>query len=379
MKKGGKIANSRIEFGLESLKELEKRKPLSKVKQRKKHKIKISNFLRKKSKKSEHKKIKIKKVKPIFRKAKISKHKTRIKVKKPLINIQLPDFPQKKEIKPEIREKVPSHLFGQKKKIVISKEFKKFEEKFRYEFVFFFGLIIATLGLIPDNKINIFFLFGISLIFISLFRYHIQKKKKKAEKAQTQKEIKEVTKKISKPKLQIKEINIKKLPLKNIKIISLITILIVLIFLFSRINFSNLPSSVRIFIITLSFIILVLFLLIIMFSRKKKTIIKKEGEIDINQARLIPIEVRKLKMPETYFDLVVEIVNKRGIITISELAKTFRITKERAEEWANILSDHNLITLYYPPIGEPVLKKLIKKEKEEGKKNAKTNTWILQS
>ena len=78
-------------------------------------------------------------------------------------------------------------------------------------------------------------------------------------------------------------------------------------------------------------------------------------------------------MPETYFDLVMEIVNKRGMITISELAKTFRITKERAEEWAIILADHNLITLYYPPIGEPILKKIVKKNKEEEKNNAKTN------
>ena len=82
-------------------------------------------------------------------------------------------------------------------------------------------------------------------------------------------------------------------------------------------------------------------------------------------------------MPETYFDLLLEILNKRGLMTISEVARTFKITKQRAEEWANILSDHNLIILYYPPIGEPMLKKVTQKPEEEEKKNAKRSSWKL--
>src|SRR3989344_2425152 len=318
MKKRGKIASSRIEFGLDALKE---------ELENKKTKVKISNFLRKKSSNAKkhnvkklnqkkHKKsiFKVKKHKPKVV-SKVKKHKIPSNIHKPKVKIIFPGISPKKEIKEEIKEKVPSHLF----------------------------------------------------------RYNWQKRKKKKDQIQTQKEIKEVTKKIKTTPHQIKEPKINKHKLKNIKIIIAIVSLFLLLFLLSKANLTSLPSNVSVFIITLLSIVLILFLLIIIFSKKKKNTHKQEGEIDINQARLIPIEIRKLKMPETYFDLVIEIVNKRGIITISELAKTFRITKERAEEWAIILADHNLITLYYPPIGEPILKKIVKKNKEEEKNNAKTN------
>ena len=386
MKKEGKIVSSRIEFGLDALKEELEKIKTRKVTTNKKPKVKISNFLRKKSsnaKKHNIKKLGQKKHKKIH-KLKVQKHKHKIitKIKKhrfssntykPRTKIEFPDISEKTKINEEVKEKVPSHLFGKTKKIVISKEFKKFEEKFRYEFVFFFGLIIAIIGLLPDSKINIFFLFGLSLIFISLFRYNWQKRKKKKDQIQTQKEIKEVTKKIKTITHQIKEPKSKKYKSKNIKIIIVIMSLFLLLYLLAKANITSLPSNVSVFVITLLSIVLILFFLIIIFSKKRKTAIKQGSEIDINQARLVPIIIRQLKMPETYFDLVMEIVNKRGMITISELAKTFRITKERAEEWAIILVDHNLITLYYPPIGEPILKKIVKKNKEEEKNNAKTN------
>lgn len=367
MKKGGKLTSSRIEFGLDSLRaELEKNKSKNPNKNNKTH-FKVSNFLKKKHKKQKNIFRKVKKVKK-FHKYKV---KTKAKSKKHSINIEFLDF-FKKDIKPEIKEKIPSHLFKEKKKILISKEFKKFEEKFRYEFVFFFGLIIAFLGLLPDNKINIFFLFGLSLIFISLFRYHWQKKRKQKDQVQTRKEIRAITNKTK--VMPIKELNLGKIPNKTKKTTVIVILLILLIFLISKINFGNLPPNVSIFIITLASIVIILFFLIIVFSKKRKKAIKQGSEIDINKARLIPIQIRKLQMPETYFDLVIEIVNKRGLITIAELAKTFRITKERAEEWANILADHNLITLYYPPIGEPILKKIVKRNEEEEKKNGKTTS-----
>src|SRR3989344_4059978 len=245
MKKRGKIASSRIEFGLDALKE---------ELENKKTKVKISNFLRKKSSNAKkhnvkklnqkkHKKsiFKVKKHKPKVV-SKVKKHKIPSNIHKPKVKIIFPGISPKKEIKEEIKEKVPSHLFGEKKKIIISKEFKKFEEKFRYEFVFFFGLIIASIGLLPDNKINIFFLFGLSLIFISLFRYNWQKRKKKKDQIQTQKEIKEVTKKIKTITHQIKEPKINKHKLKNIKIIIAIVSLFLLLFLLSKANLTSLPS-----------------------------------------------------------------------------------------------------------------------------------------
>src|SRR3989344_7916197 len=381
MKKGGKIDTSRIEFGLEALK-----KELSKLNYQKRAKNTLN-----KSKNLKPRPHKVKK--KLLPKKKALKHKTRKLIKKPLtikkgnrklsffnkkpnIKLHFPRIlPESQPIKEKETVKTPPEVFGKKKKIILSDEFKKLEGKFRYEFVFFFGLIIAFLGLFPESKINIFFIFGLSLMFISLFRYYFIKKKKNKNYPVIQKQTKLPIKK-DLPKSIKSERKIgdsKKIKLKKINnTISIIIILITLIFALLKTDFKTLPPKVSIFIITLIGIVIILFFSVLILGRKRKYL---SSEIDIKELRSTPIIIRKLNMPETYFDLLLEILNKRGLMTISEVARTFKITKQRAEEWANILSDHNLIILYYPPIGEPILKKIIQKpEKEEEKGNAKRSS-----
>ena len=362
MKKRGKVDSSRINFGLESL-------------ERDLHQLnsKKLNHNQKKPKKSseKHNKVLKKAVKHI--KTKESKLKKKIYSirKEPQIEVNFPR-PQKKQ--PEIpKEKVPTHLFKSKKKIIVSDEFKRLDRKFRYEFVFFFGLIIAVIGLFFESKINIFFIFGLSLIFLALIRYHLINKNKKKDQEQKEKEIQQIAKKVPTKKIEpsVKQLKIR----KTNKTIAIFILIITAIVLISKAEFTKLPLNVLIFISTLITVAVILLLLLLYFNHKPQNLTTTTGEIDIKTARTIPIELRQLKMPETYFDLLVEIVNKRGVMTLSEVAKTFRITKQRAEEWANILSEHNLINLYYPPIGEPVLKKIIpKKEKEVNEKNDKGNS-----
>src|SRR3989338_9720628 len=379
MKKGGKIDTSRIEFGLEALK-----KELSKLNYQKRAKNTLN-----KSKNLKPRPHKVKK--KLLPKKKALKHKTRKLIKKPLTikedNKKLSFFSKKPNIKlhfprilPEsqpIKEKetvkTPPEVFGKKKKIILSDEFKKLEGKFRYEFVFFFGLIIAFLGLFPESKINIFFIFGLSLMFIALFRYYLVKKKKNYPviQKQTNLPIKKSLPKLIKSEKKTDGNKKTKLRKTNYTI-SIFIILIALIFALIKTDFKTLPPKVTIFMITLIGIVVILFFSVIILGRKRKYL---SSEIDIKELRSTPIIIRKLNMPETYFDLLLEILNKRGLMTISEVARTFKITKQRAEEWANILSDHNLIILYYPPIGEPILKKITQKtEKEEEKRNAERSS-----
>jgi len=49
-----------------------------------------------------------------------------------------------------------------------------------------------------------------------------------------------------------------------------------------------------------------------------------------------------------------------------ELSKTLGIPKHQIEEWAMILEEHNLLTLKYPTIGEPLI--MCKEPKNCGEK-----------
>src|SRR3990167_4964151 len=184
MKKGGKIDTSRIEFGIESLKkEVSKsnnqknsKNVLNKSKKSKPHSYKVKKRLFPKKKALNYKTRKLNKKQLTIKK---DNKKLNFLSKKPNIKLHFPRIlPDSQPTKEKETVKTPPKVFGKKKKIILSDEFKKLEGKFRYEFVFFFGLIIAFLGLFPESKINIFFIFGLSLMFIALFRYYFVKKKK---------------------------------------------------------------------------------------------------------------------------------------------------------------------------------------------------------
>ncbi len=62
--------------------------------------------------------------------------------------------------------------------------------------------------------------------------------------------------------------------------------------------------------------------------------------------------VAKASKYKTDLDRLYELVNEKGKLTLSDVAKGFNISIEMAEEWARILESHDLITLNYPPFGE---------------------------
>lgn len=93
--------------------------------------------------------------------------------------------------------------------------------------------------------------------------------------------------------------------------------------------------------------------------------IKKVNKEVTKDPVIIKKGIRALKGYETELDLVLELINKYKSIPVSELATTFNISKELAENWAEILKENNLIDIYYPPFGEIILKALPEKTKEE--------------
>ncbi len=60
---------------------------------------------------------------------------------------------------------------------------------------------------------------------------------------------------------------------------------------------------------------------------------------------------------ETNLDAVVRLIEKYNRLSFSDMSRTFDIPKDVVEEWGKILEEHELVEVYYPPIGEPELRK----------------------
>lgn len=68
----------------------------------------------------------------------------------------------------------------------------------------------------------------------------------------------------------------------------------------------------------------------------------------------------------TAIDKLLELVEKKGSISIKDAAKVFNVSRSQIESWVKILEEHELIEVHYPPIGEPELRK--KELEKPGKK-----------
>ncbi len=86
--------------------------------------------------------------------------------------------------------------------------------------------------------------------------------------------------------------------------------------------------------------------------------IKKEPEPIITPAA-------KSKGYETDFDMLVNVVNQRGRIKLSEAAQTFKVSLKHIEEWGRILEEHDLLKVHYPAFGEA---ELVKKHETNNRK-----------
>jgi len=87
--------------------------------------------------------------------------------------------------------------------------------------------------------------------------------------------------------------------------------------------------------------------------------ISKELFFRVLKAR--PEEIEKLRLKiETDIDEILKIVERRGSISIGEIKKKLMLPEDKIEEWGKILEKHNLIELFYPPIGKLELRKKVK-------------------
>jgi len=59
----------------------------------------------------------------------------------------------------------------------------------------------------------------------------------------------------------------------------------------------------------------------------------------------------------TDFDRLVDLVNQKEVVKLSDVAKKFNINQKQAEEWGKILDARNLLHLHYPAFGGPELRK----------------------
>ena len=122
---------------------------------------------------------------------------------------------------------------------------------------------------------------------------------------------------------------------------------------------------------TIVAILTVILLPIIRKSGKKKE--KKEEEIPEKKVEMEDLRKEVAKKQEDYetdFDKLHKLVEKYGRIKIADVAETFKITKKEAEEWATILEQHNLASIYYPALGGPEIVRKKKAKKEEEEENA---------
>lgn len=108
-------------------------------------------------------------------------------------------------------------------------------------------------------------------------------------------------------------------------------------------------------------ILIVIFLLFAIaagFSAHSRKSVFKTGQEPEKEQDEILIEKIKFKAIakagkyQTDIDRLYRAINSSDMITITQAAAMFRISKEQAEEWGKILENHGLIELRYPAIGE---------------------------
>ncbi len=84
---------------------------------------------------------------------------------------------------------------------------------------------------------------------------------------------------------------------------------------------------------------------------------KKPKHAKKKRSKVIKIDLSHLGAYETELDKLLEEVNEREKISVRQVAKAFEVPKSLVEYWARILEQKGLITLHYPLIGSPKLRK----------------------
>jgi hypothetical protein len=85
---------------------------------------------------------------------------------------------------------------------------------------------------------------------------------------------------------------------------------------------------------------------------------KKKKSPSIKSTLIIP-EIRRTSVKgdliETKIDELYNLISKNGKISTSEAAAKLNVKIEEVENWAQILSEHNLIEIEYPAVGKTIM------------------------
>ncbi len=107
--------------------------------------------------------------------------------------------------------------------------------------------------------------------------------------------------------------------------------------------------------------------------------IKQETNLLKNEAIKKKIEAKKetKNVLKTQFDDIVDLVETKERIPLSEITSKFNIDKKIAQEWGEILSDNDLIDYHIPAFGEPEFRKKGIDIKEQFKSKKKINKKLF--
>lgn len=127
------------------------------------------------------------------------------------------------------------------------------------------------------------------------------------------------------------------------------------------------PSEINVSYVIFIIQWLVLLLIIVIAFMKFLKHMKRE-KIDPPSSKIIQKKTRS----ETNLDILYNLLKTKKSLKLKTISKFFKITKEKALEWAKILENHELATIEYPAFTDPEVK--INEKENKVKINEKENT-----
>lgn len=77
----------------------------------------------------------------------------------------------------------------------------------------------------------------------------------------------------------------------------------------------------------------------------------REAMDQTSQSQSADNEKPKHQYIETEFDLLLKMIEQKGKVRLHEIEERFSISSKLAEEWIQILADHDLVDIFYLPVG----------------------------
>src|SRR3989344_2120591 len=112
-------------------------------------------------------------------------------------------------------------------------------------------------------------------------------------------------------------------------------------------------------------------IIVIVISYSKFLKHKKEEHIRVSYEQ---VKERTAGRSKTDLDVLYDILKDKKVLTLSTIAKIFKIQKEKALEWAKILENYGLGQIEYPAFSEPEIRITEKDEEHEKEKEVEEKT-----